>query len=118
MCVLHADRPVFVLGPRYEPANPGANSNENISRVCITSAHPSNSCTRCSQEQRQSLDILQAQGGIDLYMMMGRELSPLRCASAGNVIGIGRLGKHVLKTATLASTPACYSLTPMKFQVR
>lgn len=34
-----------------------------------------------------------------------------RCSYAGQVVGIGRLGAHVLKTATLCSTPACPSLS-------
>ena len=87
--VLRPDAPVFVLGPRYSPTNPSAGE-----------------CAHISQVQRP----------LPLYMMMGRELSPLLEGHAGNVIGIGCLARHVLKTATLCSTPACPSLSPMTFQ--
>lgn len=87
--VLRPDSPVFVLGPKYSPLAPSAGDCAHVSQV----ASP-----------------------MPLYMMMGRELSPLLEARAGNVIGIGRLASHVLKTATLASTPACPSLSPMTFQ--
>jgi len=79
------------MGPRYDPSQPGAAGSTNISQVSA---------------------------GLPLYLMMGRELSPMSAAYAGSVIGIGRLGAHVLKTATLCSTPACASLSPMTFQVR
>ncbi|KAI9208762.1 P-loop containing nucleoside triphosphate hydrolase protein [Polychytrium aggregatum] len=45
-----------------------------------------------------------------LYLLMGRELQPLDEVPAGNVFGIGGLDAHVLKTATLSSTPECRSL--------
>jgi translation elongation factor EF-G len=40
----------------------------------------------------------------------------LQVAFAGSVVGLGRLSRHVLKTATLCTTPAALSLTPMTFQ--
>lgn len=43
----------------------------------------------------------------DLYLLMGRDLESLNDVPAGNVFGIGNLEEHVLKTATLATTPAC-----------
>lgn len=87
--VLRPDKPVFVLGPKYEPSDPTEDNCAHISAITRT---------------------------MPLYVMMGRDLSPIPAAYAGNVIGIGRLGAHVLKTATLCSTPACASLTPMTFQ--
>lgn len=50
----------------------------------------------------------------DLYLLMGRDLQTLKEAPAGNVIGIGSLDEHVLKTATLSDTIACPSFTEMK----
>ncbi|KNC99015.1 small GTP-binding protein domain [Spizellomyces punctatus DAOM BR117] len=44
-----------------------------------------------------------------LYLMMGRELQELKEVPAGNVFGIGGLGQHVLKSATLSSTAECPS---------
>ncbi|KAG8232346.1 hypothetical protein J437_LFUL008814, partial [Ladona fulva] len=47
-------------------------------------------------------------GTIDeLYMLMGRELEVLEIAFAGNIIGIGGLEEHVLKSATLSSSMGC-----------
>lgn len=60
---------------------------------------------------------LQVRRPLALYLMMGRGLVPISTAFAGNVIGIGGLGAHILKTATLCTTPACLSLSPMTFQV-
>lgn len=88
--VLTSDKPVFVLGPKYNPSQPSQGDFSHMSLV---------------------------QKPLPLYMMMGRDLSPIPAAWAGNVIGIGSLGSHVLKTATLSSTPNCCSLTPMVFQV-
>ncbi|XP_075235749.1 elongation factor-like GTPase 1 [Lycorma delicatula] len=43
----------------------------------------------------------------DLYLLMGRELELLEEVPAGNVVGIGGLEEHVLKSATLSSDIAC-----------
>jgi len=53
-----------------------------------------------------------------LYMMMGRGLEALTEVPAGCVAAIGGLGAAVLKSATLASSPACRPLAPMLFQAR
>ncbi len=52
-----------------------------------------------------------------LYMMMGRGLEALPVVPAGCVAAIGGLGAAILKSATLASSPACRPLAPMLFQV-
>ena len=52
-----------------------------------------------------------------LYMMMGRGLDRLEEVGAGNVVAIGGLQTAILKSATLASTPACRPIAPMLFQV-
>ncbi len=44
---------------------------------------------------------------------MGRELRPLKSAPAGFIVGILGLGEHIIKTATLSSSIACSSFTPM-----
>ena len=87
--VLRPDKPVFVLGPRYDPLRPEADGCAHVSQITRT---------------------------LPLYMMMGRDLAPLAAAYAGNICGIGRLGAHILKTATLCSTPACSPLSGMTFQ--
>ena len=85
--VLRPHSPVFVLGPKYSPADPA-----------LASKH-----------------CLAARVGA-CYLMMGRELLPLLEARAGQVVGLGGLGGKVLKSATLATSPACASLSTMTFQ--
>ncbi|KAG2498450.1 hypothetical protein HYH03_003706 [Edaphochlamys debaryana] len=51
-----------------------------------------------------------------LYMMMGRALERVEQVPAGNVLAIAGLDPAVLKSATLASTPACRPLAPLMFQ--
>ncbi|ODM15680.1 hypothetical protein SI65_08914 [Aspergillus cristatus] len=64
---------VYVLGPKFSPADPHANPVPQ--KVTIT----------------------------DLYLLMGRSLEPLKSVPAGVVFGIGGLAGHVLKTGTLCS---------------
>lgn len=48
--------------------------------------------------------------------MMGRALEWLPAAPAGNVVAIGGLAGAVLKSGTLASTPAAPALAPVEHQ--
>ena len=48
-----------------------------------------------------------------LYILMGRDLEPIDKVSAGNVLGIGGLEEHVLKTATISTTVACPSFSEL-----
>ncbi|CAG7947064.1 unnamed protein product [Penicillium nalgiovense] len=64
---------IYVLPPKFSPANPHASPEPK--KVTVT----------------------------DLYLMMGRALEPLRSVPAGVVFGIGGLAGHVLKTGTLCS---------------
>ncbi|KAF2026893.1 P-loop containing nucleoside triphosphate hydrolase protein [Setomelanomma holmii] len=64
---------VYVLGPKFTPANPHAAPEPH--KVKITA----------------------------LYLMMGRGLEPLTSVPAGVVFGIGGLEGHVLKSGTLCS---------------
>lgn len=48
-----------------------------------------------------------------LYILMGRELEAIDRVRAGNVVGIGGLEDHVLKTATLSTTMACPSFSEL-----
>ncbi|KAL0870582.1 hypothetical protein ABMA27_005545 [Loxostege sticticalis] len=50
-----------------------------------------------------------------LYILMGRELEEIEEAVAGNIIGIGGLEDHVLKTATLSSTVACPAFSEIQY---
>ena len=53
-----------------------------------------------------------------LFLMMGRGLERLAQVPAGCCLAIGGLERAILKSATLASTPAARPLAPMLFQVR
>jgi ribosome assembly protein 1 len=64
---------VYVLGPKFTPANPHAPPEPQ--KVKVTA----------------------------LYLMMGRSLEPLTSVPAGVVFGIGGLAGHVLKSGTLCS---------------
>ncbi|CAG4943869.1 unnamed protein product [Parnassius apollo] len=50
-----------------------------------------------------------------LYILMGRELEEIDEAVAGNIIGIGGLDEHILKTATLSSTIACPAFSEIQY---
>ena len=50
-------------------------------------------------------------------MMMGRGLEHVSQVPAGCVLAIAGLGKAILKSATLCSSPVCFPLAPMLFQV-
>lgn len=64
---------IYVLPPKFSPANPHASPEPK--KVTVT----------------------------DLYLMMGRSLEPLKSVPAGVVFGIGGLAGYVLKTGTLCS---------------
>ncbi|KAK7076905.1 Elongation factor-like GTPase 1 [Halocaridina rubra] len=50
-------------------------------------------------------------GGV--YLLLGRELEHLECATAGMVIGITGLDEFIIKSATLSSTPAMPAFTEL-----
>lgn len=54
----------------------------------------------------------------DLYLLMGRELESLESVPAGNVLGIGGLDSHVLKSATISSTVTCPPFTALPMEAR
>ncbi|XP_072237157.1 elongation factor-like GTPase 1 [Leuresthes tenuis] len=91
---------IFVLGPKYDPAQGLSSLPEGCSATDCVSDVPHLSC--CSMES--------------LYLLMGRELEELEEVPAGNVLGIGGLEECVLKSATLSVSPACPPLTPLNFE--
>ena len=50
----------------------------------------------------------------DIFLLMGRDLEMVEEAAAGNVVGIAGLDQHVLRSATLSSTPICPPFTGMR----
>src|SRR5205085_1330427 len=50
-----------------------------------------------------------------LFLLMGRSLQPIKEVKAGQVFGIGgECVNHIVKTATLSSSPYCSSFDSMK----
>uniref|UniRef100_A0ABM5EYZ3 Elongation factor-like GTPase 1 isoform X1 n=2 Tax=Pogona vitticeps TaxID=103695 RepID=A0ABM5EYZ3_9SAUR len=98
--VVRRGQKLFVLGPKYDPAEslhklpPGCSASDDLPSV------PHLAC--CTLE--------------DLYLLMGRALEELQEVPAGNVLGIGGLQDFVLKSATLSSSPACPPFNPLNFE--
>uniref|UniRef100_A0A671UE21 Elongation factor-like 1 n=1 Tax=Sparus aurata TaxID=8175 RepID=A0A671UE21_SPAAU len=91
---------LFVLGPKYDPAQGLSMMPEGSSASQCVPEVPHLSC--CSLES--------------LYLLMGRELEELEEVPAGNVLGIGGLEEYILKSATLSTSPACPPFTPLNFE--
>ncbi|KFM68647.1 Elongation factor Tu GTP-binding domain-containing protein 1, partial [Stegodyphus mimosarum] len=91
--ILRKNQQLYVLGPKHDPAKI-LNSDLQVSdKITVHDLRP---------DQHITLATIK-----NLYLLMGQELIELEDASAGNVIGIGGLENHVLKSATLSSTVAC-----------
>ncbi|XP_074523157.1 elongation factor-like GTPase 1 [Halichoeres trimaculatus] len=91
---------VFVLGPKYDPAQGLSVLPESCTASDCELEVPHLSC--CTVDS--------------LYLLMGRELEELKEVPAGNVLGIGGLEEFILKSATLSSSPACPPFTPLNFE--
>lgn len=85
---------LFVLGPRHDPGSVAGNLSENI-------------------DETKKLDDLRLNEHITVatvdkfYLLMGRDIEPIDCALAGNIVGIAGLDKHLVRTATLSSDLYC-----------
>ncbi|CAL1526751.1 unnamed protein product [Lymnaea stagnalis] len=95
---------VFFLGPKHDP---GEILNELSSLSPEDMAGQPDLLTRYPH-------IIPVQIN-ELYLFMGRELEALDEVSAGNVLGIGGLEAHILKSGTLASRVTCPAFTDMFF---
>lgn len=93
---------LYVLGPKHEPqsALEKLKNGEKIdTNITLKDLKSGQHITRVQIDQ--------------LFLLMGRELESLDSVPAGNVVGIGGLEDHVLKSATLASTVACPAFTEL-----
>lgn len=93
---------VFVLGPKHNPRialEREKNGEEIDPDTVLKDLSHGRHATRAKIDR--------------LYLLMGRELEPLESVPAGNVVGIGNLEEHVLKTATLSTTVACPSFAEL-----
>ncbi|KAK2919595.1 hypothetical protein Q8A73_001799 [Channa argus] len=98
--VVKKGQKVFVLGPKYNPAQGLNMLPEGCSASDCVPEVPYLSC--CSMES--------------IYLLMGRELEELDEVPAGNVLGVGGLEDYILKSATLSTSPACPPFTPLNFE--
>ncbi|XP_060804573.1 elongation factor-like GTPase 1 [Amyelois transitella] len=93
---------VYVLGPKHDP-----------SKVLVIKDFQVDSDKKLkdlnSDEHITCTEIK------SLYILMGRDLESIDEAVAGNIIGIGGLEDHVLKTATLSSTIACPAFSELQY---
>ena len=97
---LRSGQEVYVLGPKHDPrkALEMINSGVEIDPQLTL------------KDLRSNQHITKVKVG-QIYLLMGRDLEALDSAPAGNIIGIGGLDQHVLKTATLSSTILCPSFS-------
>ncbi|XP_022125841.2 elongation factor-like GTPase 1 [Pieris rapae] len=93
---------VYVLGPKHDP-----------SKILST--------TDFKVDSNKKLKDLQSDEHItcaeikSLYILMGRELEEIDEAVSGNIIGIGGLEDHILKTAILSSSLACPPFSEIQY---
>eukprot|EP00079_Xenopus_tropicalis_P012755 XP_002940146.2 PREDICTED: elongation factor-like GTPase 1 [Xenopus tropicalis] len=98
--IVRRGQKIFVLGPKYDPAETLLKLPLNCTPACDLPGIPHMACC--------SLD--------NLYLLMGRELENLEEVPVGNVLGIGGLEEFVLKSATLSTSPACPPFIPLNFE--
>jgi len=77
---------VYVLGPKYDPGKSGT--------ILAAGEMPED----CHATKATISGV---------YMLLGRDLEPIECASAGNIVGLAGLGNSVIKSATLCSNQWC-----------
>ncbi|KAG6441611.1 hypothetical protein O3G_MSEX001908 [Manduca sexta] len=95
---------VYVLGPKHDPSKV-----LNIKDIAINS---NKKLKDLHNDEHVTCTEIKS-----LYILMGRELEEIEEAIAGNIIGIGGLEDHVLKTATLSSTIACPAFSEIQSSV-
>ncbi|CAG2113569.1 unnamed protein product, partial [Medioppia subpectinata] len=83
---------VYVLGPKHNP-NKIDDNIEIDSNLTVSELSSDQHITKCQIK--------------DLYILMGRELESANEVCAGNILGIGGLENHILKSGTLSSTIYC-----------
>ncbi|XP_037563174.1 elongation factor-like GTPase 1 isoform X2 [Dermacentor silvarum] len=91
---------VYVLGPKHDPVK--------FLEKAVT-VDPALRLKDLGPEEHVTVATVEK-----LYLLMGRELEQLNCVPAGNILGIGGLEEHVLRTATLSSCAACAPFADMR----
>ncbi|XP_034240002.1 elongation factor-like GTPase 1 isoform X2 [Thrips palmi] len=101
---LRVGQDLYVLGPKHNPLT--ALNKERKGEEIVDP-----SLTLKDLKNGQHITRIKVSS---LYLLMGRELQALEEVPAGNVLGIGGLEEHVLKSCTLSSTVACPSFTELQ----
>ncbi|KAK3919473.1 Elongation factor-like GTPase 1 [Frankliniella fusca] len=101
---IHVGQELFVLGPKHNPAL--VINKERKGEIIVDP-------TLTLKDLKHGQHITRVKVS-SLYLLMGRELQNLQEVPAGNVLGIGGLEEHVLKSCTLSSTVACPSFTELQ----
>ncbi|XP_050403738.1 elongation factor-like GTPase 1 isoform X1 [Patella vulgata] len=89
---------LYILGPKHNPATASYDIDPALSLKDLSSNQHITSFTVNN-----------------LYLFMGRELELMEEIPAGNILGIGGLEDHILKSATISSTIYCPAFTSMYF---
>lgn len=97
---LKCGQQVYVLGPKHDPAK--------FLEKAVT-VDPTRRLKDLGPEEHVTVATIEK-----LYLLMGRELEQLDCVPAGNILGIGGLEEHVVRTATLSSCAACAPFADMR----
>ncbi|KAK6644054.1 hypothetical protein RUM43_000319 [Polyplax serrata] len=93
---------LFVLGPKHDPS------------LVLNKLDPSSIGLETTLKDLKSGQHITRVKIQNLYLLMGRDLESVKESPAGNIIGIGNLEEHVLKTATLSNSIACPSFSELK----
>ncbi|XP_059060519.1 elongation factor-like GTPase 1 [Achroia grisella] len=93
---------VYVLGPKHDPSK--VLSIKDLKIDFDNKLKDLNSDEHITYAEIKSL-----------YILMGRDLESIDEAIAGNIVGIGGLEEHVLKTATLSNTIACPAFSELQY---
>ncbi|KAL0270767.1 UNVERIFIED_CONTAM: hypothetical protein PYX00_008065 [Menopon gallinae] len=99
---LREGQELFVLGPKHDP------------EIALKKINPDDIALGKTLKDLKSNDHITRVKIKNLYLLMGRDLQSLKEAPAGNVVGIGDLEEHILKSGTLSDTLACPSFTELK----
>ncbi|XP_052742629.1 elongation factor-like GTPase 1 isoform X1 [Bicyclus anynana] len=93
---------LYVLGPKHDPSQVLSKKDFQID--------PNKKLKDLHSDEHITCTEIKS-----LYILMGRELEDIEEAVAGNIIGIGGLEDHILKTATLSSTIACPAFSEIQY---
>ena len=116
--VLTTSSKIYVFGPKYDPSKHDLDdhtlySSQSADKFEFSSSQEAEKKGKNSSSQY--VCCLQPHD-FQLFMLMGRDLEPIQSISAGNVFGIGGLGKFITTTATISTLPKVIPMNKMQFQ--